>query len=224
MRLVEADRVRVAGAVRAAEAGTDAEVAVIAAARSDSYHDAALHWTVLAMLLLVAVQAAVPGHFTALLDLLPGGRWDRTWSMGDVLTLTLVLLALVFLGIRLLLAPPAVRMALTPRATKARRVRRRAVMLFRSSVEARTASRTGVLLYLSIAERRAEIVADGAVMAAVPHEEWGAAMVALTAELKAGRAGDGLVAAIGRIGAVLAAHFPHTGTDPNELPDRLIEL
>lgn len=224
MRLVEADRARVASAVPAAEAGTDAEVAVIAAAQSDAYHDAALHWAVIAMLLLVAVQAAVPGHFAGLLDLLPGGGWDRTWSVGDLLTLTLVLLVLVFLAVRLLLASLPARMAVTPRATKTRRVRRRAVMLFRSAVEARTAGRTGVLLYLSIAERQAEIVADGAVMAAVPHEEWGAAMVALTTELKAGRAGDGLVAAIARIGSVLAAHFPHTGTDPNELPDRLIEL
>jgi putative membrane protein len=49
-------------------------------------------------------------------------------------------------------------------------------------------------------------------------------MAALIVAIKDGRAGDGLVDAIGAIGAVLAQHFPHTGTDPNELPDRLIEL
>lgn len=49
-------------------------------------------------------------------------------------------------------------------------------------------------------------------------------MAALVDGLRAGRAGDGMVAAIERIGQVLARHFPHTGTDPNELSDRLIEL
>ena len=46
----------------------------------------------------------------------------------------------------------------------------------------------------------------------------------LIAAVKDDRPGDGIAAAIERIGAVIAVHFPHTGTDPNELPDRLITL
>ena len=49
-------------------------------------------------------------------------------------------------------------------------------------------------------------------------------MAALIAEIREGRPGEGLSAAIGKIGAILAEHFPFTGTDPNEMPDRLIEL
>ncbi len=225
MVLTDDDRARVAAAVTAAETTTDAEVAVIAAARSDDYRDAALHWTVLAMLLIVAGQAFAPDHFARLLDVLPGAdRWGEGAPTGDLLALAAVLAALVFLAGQALFRGAALRVAAAPHMTRARRVRRRAILLFRTGVESRTATRTGVLLYLSIAERRAEIVADAAVTAAVAPEEWGAAMVALTAELKAGRAGDGLVAAVGRIGAVLAQHIPYTGTDPNELPDRLIEL
>jgi putative membrane protein len=42
--------------------------------------------------------------------------------------------------------------------------------------------------------------------------------------VRKGRPGDGMVAAVERIGQVLAAHFPRSADDTNELPDRLILL
>lgn len=224
MEMSETDRSRIADAVKAAEATTDAEVATIAAQQSDAYHDVGLHWAVLGMFLVLAIQAAVPGHFVGVLDVLNDGGWGHAWPTWLLLTLQIVLLAVVFLVLRFVFAIPTLRMALTPRATKSRRVRRRAVLLFRASIESRTASRTGVLLYLSEAERRAEIVTDAAIHAAVPNVAWGDAMAALTDAIREGRPGDGMVAAIAAIGRILAEHFPRTGTDPNELPDRLIEL
>jgi putative membrane protein len=97
-------------------------------------------------------------------------------------------------------------------------------MLFRTGTERRTASRTGVLLYLSLAERHAEIVADESIQSKISGEEWGEAMVALLDGVRGGRPGQGIADAVARIGDVLAAQFPFTGTDPNEMPDRLIEL
>ncbi|HYZ48105.1 MAG TPA: hypothetical protein VE567_04350, partial [Sphingomonas sp.] len=97
-------------------------------------------------------------------------------------------------------------------------------LIFQVGTERRTATRTGVLLYLSLAERRAEIVADASIQSKISGEEWGEAMVALLDGVRGGRPGDGMAAAIGRIGDVLAKHFPRTDTDPNELPDRLIRL
>ena len=47
---------------------------------------------------------------------------------------------------------------------------------------------------------------------------------ALLVEVKKGQVGDGLVAAIERVGAVLSEHFPCTVGDSNEIPDKLIEL
>ena len=49
-------------------------------------------------------------------------------------------------------------------------------------------------------------------------------MAALLAGLRAGRPADGLVDAVGKVGAVLAQHFPRADDDVNELPDRLIEV
>jgi putative membrane protein len=122
------------------------------------------------------------------------------------------------------LRAPRLRIAVTPHATRVRRARRRAIMLFQVGTERRTASRTGVLLYLSLAEHHAEIVADASIQSKISGEEWGEAMAALLGGIKAGRPGEGIAAAVGKIGDVLATHFPFTGGDPNEMPDRLIEL
>ena len=224
MRIDAQDRERVGAAVKAAEATTDGEIVAIAARQSDAYHDVALHWAVLGIFLVLAVQAVVPGHFVPVLDWALRGGWGEQWPIWFLLTAQLVVLAVVFLALTLVFRSTRLRMALTPGATKSRRVRARAVLLFRASIESRTATRTGVLLYLSEAEHRAEIVADAAIHAKVPDSEWGEAMALLLDAIRDDRPGDGMVAAIAAIGRVLAEHFSHTGTDPNELPDRLIEL
>lgn len=224
MRIEPEDRQRVAEAVKAAEATTDGEVVAIVARQSDAYHDVAVHWAVIGMLLVLALQAALPGHFVPVLDWALRGGWGEAWPIWFLLTAQLVMLAAVFLVLTLVFKSSGIRMALTPKATKSRRVRARAVLLFRASIESRTATRTGVLLYLSEAEHRAEIVADAAIHAKVPDTAWGEAMALLLEAVRDDRPGDGMVAAIAAIGEVLAAHFPRTGTDPNELPDRLIEL
>ena len=103
-------------------------------------------------------------------------------------------------------------------------MRRRAIVVFKAGAERRTVGRTGVLIYLSLAERRAEIVADEALHKITDVDLWGEAMAALTSELKAGRPAEGLIAAIGIVGQVLATQFPKTAADTNEIPDRLVEL
>jgi putative membrane protein len=222
MQITDADRARVAAAIADAEKTTDGEIVAILADQSDAYHDVALHWALLAALLALAVIAAWPLVFLGCLDRLTG--WHEAHDPRTLLTILLVILVLKFLVARLLLTWRPLRLALTPRATKARRVRRRAVLLFKAGTERRTATRTGVLLYLSLAEHRAEIVVDETIHAKVPPEAWGAAMAALVTAVRENRAGDGMVAAVSAIGAILADALPFTGTDPNELPDRLIEL
>jgi putative membrane protein len=222
MRLSQEDHDRVSAAVTAAEAGTDGEIVTVVAAHSDSYHDVALHWTVLAMLLVLALLAAWPGLALAVHDRV-GDPWTPA-SPRALLSIALVLLALAFLLFRLLFAWRPLRLFVTPPGTKARRVRRRALQLFRTAAEKRTEAATGVLLYLSLDERRAELIADESIHSRVAPELWGDAMADLVEEVKAGRPGAGMARAVERIGAVLAEHFPRSAGDRNELPDRLIEL
>jgi putative membrane protein len=134
------------------------------------------------------------------------------------------MLAMVFLIVRFALAYMPSRMALTPASTKSRRVQRRALNLFKVGAERRTVGRTGVLLYLSLLEHRAEIVADEAIHSKVEPEVWGDAMAVLIENVKAGRPGEGMAKAVEQIGLVLAKCLPKTIDNPNEVPDRLIEL
>ncbi|RYD92040.1 MAG: hypothetical protein EOP61_26375 [Sphingomonadales bacterium] len=223
MLLSEADHAAVTAAVAQAELSTDGEIVTVVARQSDAYHDVALHWAVLAMLLGLAFLAWQPGILEWLHARLTNS-WAETVSPSWYLTAALILVTIKFLGVRLLLAIGALRMALTPGTTKARRVQRKALQLFRTGAEKRTKAATGVLLYLSLAEHRAEIIADESIHSKVAPDVWGAAMAALLAKVKQGKPGEGMADAVAQIGVVLAEHFPRSEGDTNELPDRLIEL
>ncbi len=223
MRLSAEDHAKVTAAVAAAEEHTDGEIVTIVARTSDAYHDVGLHWAVLASLLVLALLSAFPNSVDAI-HFITGDPWNEHVSTGTALTIATVLATVTFLAVRYLLVIRPLRMALTPAATKTRRVHARALALFRASAEHRTMAATGVLLYLSLDEHRAEIVADVGIHSRVSSDVWGHAMAALVAAVKDGRPGDGMAAAVQEIGVVLAEHFPRTGSNPNELPDRLIEL
>jgi len=221
--LSQEDRDLVTAAVAEAERSSDGEIVTIIAARSDAYHDVALHYAVLAMLLVPAALAFVP---QAWIDWAAGLvlGWNPEITREIVMLYLFAKLAAAFLIVRLILAWQPLRLALTPGITKSRRVHRRAVELFRAGCELKTRGRTGVLLYLSLAERRAEIVADQAIADQVAPDVWGEAMAALIDEVKAGRPGAGMAEAVAKIGTVLAGILPPTLDNPNELPDRLILL
>lgn len=218
-----ADHDRVSAAVTEAERHCDGEIVTIITQRSDSYHDAGLQWAIGASFLLLSVIALRPAYFHGLMLRLFGG-WEHDLPAGLELSFLLGAMILVFLIVRYALAWMPLRLALTPGSTKARRVRRRAIAFFRAAAESRTKARTAILIYLSMDEHRAEIVADAAINTKVQPEIWGDAMAALIDEVRAGRPGHGLAEAIRRVGIVLAQHFPKSEDDINELPDRLIEL
>ncbi|HEX2762784.1 MAG TPA: hypothetical protein VHM92_02910 [Allosphingosinicella sp.] len=223
LKLSEADHQRVSEAVAKAERESDGEIVTIIAPRSDAYHDVMLHYAVLAMLLVPVGFAVVPqGWIDSAAATFLG--WGAELSRPLAMTFLFAKMVAAFLLVRLLLAWMPLRMALTPPGTKTRRVRRRAVELFRAGTERKTKGRTGVLLYLSLLERRAEIVADEAIHSEVTPDAWGEAMAALVDEVKAGRPGEGMARAVGKIGEVLAKCLPPNADNPNELPDRLIEL
>lgn len=223
IRMTEADHGLVTDAVAKAETLTDGEIVTIVARRSDAYHDVGLHWAIACTFLVLALAAALPDLFQHIYGWLLG-EWHHELPLRLFLIMLLGHALAKFLAVRYLLAIPALRMAMTPGATRSRRVRRRAIALFRTAAEARTMGRTGVLIYLSLDEHRAEIVADEGISAHVDPNEWGEAMAAMLAEVREGRPGLGMARAVERVGAVLARHLPPTGSNPNELPDRLILL
>jgi putative membrane protein len=223
IRLSDADREKVAAAVAAAEAKSSGEIVTVATPISDAYHDVALHWALVPLFAVLAWAAWRPTALAWWYDFLFGG-WHPDPTQSQLLTLLMFFAALKFTIALLILKWMPLRLTLTPGATKHRRVRRRAVAIFQAAAAGRTAGKTGILIYLSMAERRAEIVADEAILKVADDHTWGEAMHALIVEVREGRPGDGIVAAIERVGAVLAEHFPRSAGDKNEIPDRLIEL
>jgi putative membrane protein len=223
LRLTEEDHAKVSAAIAAAEAKSDGEILAVATPLSDPYHDVALHWAVLVLIAVLAWAAACPSCLDWWLDLFLGG-WRPEPTLREYFTFLLILAVLKFTAVLLILRYMPLRLALTPGATKTRRVRRRAIAMFKAAAERRTVGRTGVLIYLSMGERRAEIVADEAITKVTTAETWGEAMAALLEDVKAGRPGDGIAAAVEQVGLVLAEHFPRSLTDTNEIPDKLIEL
>lgn len=222
-RMDDAGHRLISEAVAAAEQGTAGEIVTIVADRSDAYHDVGLHWAIAAMLLVPALLALFPHWIVMLLNRFSNG-WAEEPRLASVMLALFALMTIAFLVVRYALAWMPLRMALTPGATKDRRVRRRAVAFFKVGAERRTSGRTGILIYLSMAEHRAEIVADEAIHSRVAREAWGDAMIALIDHVHAGRTAEGMAAAVAQVGGILAQAFPRGADDVNELPDRLIEL
>lgn len=222
-RMDDAGHRLISEAVVAAEQGTAGEIVTIVADRSDAYHDVGLHWAIAAMLLVPALLALFPHWIVMLLNRFSNG-WAEEPRLASVMLALFALMTIAFLAVRYALAWMPLRMALTPGATKDRRVRRRAVAFFKVGAERRTSGRTGILIYLSMAEHRAEIVADEAIHSRVAREAWGDAMIALIDHVRAGRTAEGMAAAVAQVGGILAQAFPRGADDVNELPDRLIEL
>ena len=223
IQLTDADHDKVSAAIAAAEAKSNGEIVAVVTPLSDSYHDVALHWALVPLFAVLAWAALRPTALEWWYDFLTNG-WGVDQTLGGLLTLLMIFAALKFTVALLILKWMPLRLALTPGATKHRRVRRRAVTVFRTAAERRTVGRTGVLIYLSLGERRAEIVADEAILKVTDDSTWGEAMADLLDHVRDGRPGDGIVAAIERVGAVLAEHFPRSERDVNEIPDKLIEL
>ena len=215
----------VSDAVAQAEGATSGEIVPVVARASDGYADVALVWAIAIAFTAMSVFALFPQFYLDLWDRLFGSGWAHSWAPGEVAGLVAGFGLLKFLGSwAILMAFPRLRIWLVPGPVRTMRVHTHAVRHFKVGAERRTHGRTGVLLYLSLAEHRAEIVADEAIAKLVPAEVWGAAMADMLAEIRRGRIAEGLAAGVRDVGLVLAEHFPRDANDVNELPDRLIVL
>jgi putative membrane protein len=200
MSVSEQDRSRIATAIRAAEAQTSGEiVCVLARASTDA--------TALPVLLAALVALALPWLLVAFTEM----------SVQRILVLQVA----VFFLLAVLLCLPRVRVALLPRAARRHVAHRAAMEQFTIRGMVRKKDRTGILIFVSLAERYARIIADEGIAGRVPQSEWQSAVDALIAHTRDGRIAEGFIAAIEACGKVLAAHFPRTETSRDELPDRI---
>jgi len=197
------DEHRISAAITEAERHTSGEIVVVVAAQSDGYH-------------------YVPPLVAAIVALLVPWVLIFFTQLGLV-QIYLIQLA-VFAIVTAMLFPLKLRMALVPASVKHLHARRRAMEQFLVQNLDTTAGRTGVLLFISVAEHHAEIIADRAINERIPEGTWQQIVDNLTDAIGRDRATEGFVAAVAAIGAILAQHFPPGENDPGELPDHLIIL
>jgi putative membrane protein len=221
--LDDAGRQLVSEAVTAAESATSGEIVTVLADRSDGYTDVALLWAAGAAFTAMSVFAAVPLPFLNAWDAAFGG-WGHEWTTGELASMVIALSLIKFVAVMLVQQWEPLKFALIPGPLKTIRVHNQAVRQFKVGAEHRTTGRTGVMIYLSMREHRAEIVADETIAAKVPAEVWGEAMGDMLVHIRKGRVAEGLAVGISDVGHVLAEHFPRGHEDENELPDRLIEV
>lgn len=221
--LSDAEHKLVSAAVAAAEEQTAGEIVTVLAERSDGYSDIQLGWAILASTASLAFLALFPDFYLSKVDLLLGG-WNHDWHPQAVLSLALALVVVKFVSVWAIQFWQPLKFFLIPPPVKKARVREAAVRKFKVGAERRTHGRTGVLIYLSMREHRAEIVADREIATKVSAEVWGGAMADMLVHIREGRVAEGLAVGIADVGAVLAEHFPRHENDVNELPDRLIEV
>ncbi|MCL9998997.1 MAG: hypothetical protein NBV68_06420 [Erythrobacter sp.] len=219
----DAGRALVSAAVTEAESATSGEIVTVLAEASDGYTDVALLWAAGAAFTAMSVFAAFPEPFLDRWDAWFAG-WGHEWTTGQVASMVIALGLVKFLGVWLVQQWQPLKWLLVPGPVKSARVRAQAVRQFKVGAERRTTGHTGVLIYLSMRERRAEIVADESIAAKVPAEVWGEAMGDMLSEIRRGRVAEGLAVGIRDVGFILAEHFPRGEDDANELPDRLIEV
>ena len=98
--------------------------------------------------------------------------------------------------------------------------RSRAVEVFSRLRVWDTEHNSGVLIYVQLADRKVEILADRGINAVVPQAEWDAICRRLGESYRKGEYERGSVAAIEEITVRLARHFPPREANPNELPNR----
>ena len=87
-----------------------------------------------------------------------------------------------------------------------------------------TRGRTGVLLFVSVAERYVEILADEGIHQRVPEGTWDRVVAEFVGRVREGRIAEGFSIAIAACGDILAAQCPREPDDRNELPDRLVQI
>jgi putative membrane protein len=197
------DQARLAHAISDVEDDSSGEVVLVIAEQAAHYRAIPILWALLAALIT---------------------PWPLIW-LTSISTSRIFLMQLaVALTLSLVLSWPRLRYALVPRSIKRAQGHEAASQEFLRRGLTRTREKTGVLIYLALAEHHAEILADTGIADRVDAGIWADIVADLTAAIREGRMTEGLIEAIRRTGAILAEHAPPRLDDVDELPNKVIIL
>jgi len=194
------DQARVGAAIKAAEARTSGEIVCVLARASTNTMTYATAWSSLVALI-------APWFLIALTQL----------SVREIFLAQIVLFVVLFL----ILSESSLSLVLVPRRVRRIEAHRAATEQFMIRGMARKKNRAGVLIFVSLAEHYARVVADEGITAKVDQSVWQEAIDALLKCAAEGAIAEGFILAVETCGRVLAEHFPPGTDDEDELPDRI---
>ncbi|HZT04841.1 MAG TPA: TPM domain-containing protein [Steroidobacteraceae bacterium] len=199
------DKARITAAIHDAEKNTSGEFVAVVAHASDHYVILPLLWSAILALL-------VPGVCLLLGISL---RWVHLYQIQLLTFIALTLLLLFVPGLHFTLVPTRIKHARASRLAHAQ--------FYEQGVQL-TAQHSGVLFFVSLAERYVEIVADKGIHEKLGEAHWQGIIDLFVSHVRRGKVVDGFVDAIGACGAAMAEHYPPDTNDVSELSDGLIEL
>lgn len=212
MQVTDAERERIRQAVQQAERSTTGEIVPMIVPASALYREAGYRTGLMLALLTLAVL--LTGEFYWL-------SWG--WHAGNAGWLLLAAVVSYGIGQWLGTVPRVIRLV-TSRERMTHKVKLRAERAFYQHGLNNTKGRTGILILVSLLERRVQVLADKAINDRVPPGTWEGVVSGIITGIRSGTPTDAICVAIGRCGTLLAQVCPAgSGDNPDELPDTLIQ-
>lgn len=206
---------QIARAIAQAETRTSGEIICIIAGKSGTYPHTPYVVGLLATL--AATLAYLASH---------GSAWQAAHGAEGTQTLyTLFVLQLLTFCVTLpLVSLTPLRFILTPKKFKHATAHQLAQQQFLARGLHLTPSRTGVLIFVSVAERYAEIIADESIHRKVKPDTWQKPLAHLLTQIRGGNATQGFITTVEDCAEILAEHFPHQKGTRNQVPNLIIQL
>jgi putative membrane protein len=209
----EDEKEKIRRAVETAEAGTSGEIATMIVDHSNRYPEAEVLGGIL-VAGLAALVISVAAHYVTILSHIP---LDMTiWSY-----IPLVFL-FYFPARSLFIRFPHFKLPFIDTRRLMHAVRERAVRAFFEKRLYKTKDENGILIFISLLERKVWILDDRGIDRKIPFETWLALAREISGGIRGGRACESLCRVIEQCGKLLAEHFPKRPDDTNELTDELI--
>lgn len=202
MKISDKERLTISEAVKAAELKTAGEIVPVILSKSDFYP--AAHFR---LAMIMGITFALAGYYT--------------YDFLDPIFLIWIQIPGLLLGYALAYIPILKRLFTTKREIQ-EEVYQRAIEIFYNHQVSRTKDRTGIMIFISLLERRVEVLADFGIDRKVGPDFWKDLVEKLSLQIKDGHIIEGLVSAISECGHSLVNHFPIELDDKNEISNELI--
>lgn len=214
--LSESEKASLTAQINHAESQTRAEIVTVIAQSSDGYRYIPTLWAAL-------IALSVPGLYYLWVNFNSGG-WGALESIQQSTQWLYPIQVLVFLGLGMIFQIPRARVWMVPARVKRQRAARHAREQFFLQKLHETEGRTGILVFVSVAEHYVEIIVDSSIADVVDNSIWNDTVNEFINHVRAGNIAKGFESTIEHCRVIAWENFPAPEGRPDELPNHLIEV